>query len=139
MDLIILDELEAYCRLRGVKKDDAISEAIGIYMRDFPLLKESHAHTERKLNTANKIINMLLEKQIDTASKIMEQAVAQKQIKQTNRSKLSCILYKMELMDKIYYEGIEIMRVPGGWIYRYIDINSAVFVGMDDEFEDALC
>jgi hypothetical protein len=44
-------------------------------------------------------------------------------------------MWNMKLNETRFNDGIDITRVPGGWIYRFIaTIPTAVFVPLDNEF-----
>jgi hypothetical protein len=48
-------------------------------------------------------------------------------------------IYELELHEMTVFKGVEIMRVPGGWIYSlnnntYPQSTSKVFVPFDNEF-----
>jgi len=45
-------------------------------------------------------------------------------------------IYNMELHEKLTWNGLIIIRVPGGWIYIYENgKNIAVFVPFNSEFQ----
>ena len=44
-------------------------------------------------------------------------------------------MYKMKLHDMLEIAGSEILRVPGGWIYRTNRDGSEIFVPFDNEFQ----
>lgn len=43
-----------------------------------------------------------------------------------------CELERMKTGEKYVWLGIEVMRVPGGWIYTYINLPTSVFVPLPD-------
>lgn len=49
-------------------------------------------------------------------------------------------IYRLELHETIRIEKdgyyVRITRVPGGWLYKYDDDESATFVPMNSEFTD---
>lgn len=59
--------------------------------------------------------------------------------------KLSCEIcgdiYKMELHEVLHSEGMNIMRVAGGWIYDFVAYNgfpaSTIFIPYNNEFMTA--
>jgi hypothetical protein len=53
-------------------------------------------------------------------------------------------IYKLQLHDMITAPEFTILRVPGGWIYRFWDFVTkelspvGVFVPFDDEFQEVM-
>jgi hypothetical protein len=58
-------------------------------------------------------------------------AVSQDELKKAGRENNTQKIHELELHDKWWVEGYEVLRVPGGWIYE--KKNGTVFVPYNDE------
>ncbi len=53
---------------------------------------------------------------------------------------LQSMIYNLKLHEKYLTTGFEVLRVPGGWIYRFWDfkkddyVDHSIFIPLNDEF-----